>query len=74
MERTGLMIICVGIVIALIGSLPFIASVITGTAAPNDMAANLIWQAWALGGVVSFVGMIFTMLGENRSRSGKSAG
>jgi len=64
MERAGLTTMLVGIVIALAGSLPFMASVITGTATPDDFAGNLMWQAWALGGIVAFVGMIMAALGE----------
>jgi heme/copper-type cytochrome/quinol oxidase subunit 1 len=62
MERIGLGIIIAGMLLAFAASLPFLAGVLTGIAQSQDLSSNLIWQGWALGGLVAFVGMIVAVM------------
>jgi hypothetical protein len=66
MERAGHTLLLVGLLIAIGGSLPFVASVIANAAHPYDFASQLIWPAWVLGAIVGLVGLIVTALGDRQ--------
>jgi uncharacterized oligopeptide transporter (OPT) family protein len=65
MDRTGTIVCLVGLAIAFVGSLPFMASVISGMSA--GAAGSLAWQAWALGSAVAFVGVGLIMASDTAS-------
>ena len=66
MERTGHTLLLVGLLIAMGGSVPFVASVIANAAHPYDLASQLIWPAWVLGSIVGLMGLIVTALGDGQ--------
>jgi hypothetical protein len=68
MERGGLITILVGLVVAMAGSLPFMLTVFGNANTGQEFAGNLMWQAWALGGVVAAVGMVVAMIGDSSGR------
>lgn len=68
MERGGLITILVGMIVAMAGSLPFMLTVFGNTTAGQEFAGDLMWQAWALGGIIAFIGMVIAMLGEGSAR------
>jgi len=55
MDRAGTIACLIGLAVAFAGSLPLVASVIGGTS--TNLAGAIAWQAWALGGVIAFVGV-----------------
>jgi hypothetical protein len=65
MERTGHTLLLVGLLIAMGGSVPFVASVIANVARPSDFASQLIWPAGRLGAIAGLVGLIVTALGDS---------
>jgi hypothetical protein len=67
MDRAGTITCLIGLAIAFVGSLPFVASVISGMS--TDLAGSLAWQAWALGGAVAFVGVGMIMASDTGSGS-----
>jgi hypothetical protein len=66
MERIGHTLLLVGLLIAMAGSVPFVASVIANVARPYDLASQLIWPAWILGAVIGLVGLIVTAVGDTQ--------
>ena len=71
MERMGTMAFLIGLAIAFAGSLPFVASVLSGMS--TDLSGALAWHAWALGGVVAIVGVILTAVGDRPLSKGRTS-
>jgi hypothetical protein len=64
MDRAGSTAFLIALIVAFVGSLPFMASVVSGVRGGDAFAGALAWQAWALAAAIGFVGVVLIALGD----------